>query len=76
MPFEFITNLKVGTWTQIDKNWLKRLRKHLSHADNSAIKQIRLIRCIGRCDLYEASGEYEDENDRLLHQIYTTKGET
>jgi hypothetical protein len=26
MPFEFINNLKVGTWTRVDPSWLKRLQ--------------------------------------------------
>jgi hypothetical protein len=39
MPFEFISNLKVGTWTRVDPSWLRRLQKFLSHADNHAIKR-------------------------------------
>ena len=43
MPFDFIRSLKVGTWTPIDKNWLKKLHKHLMQADNNSIKQVRFI---------------------------------
>jgi len=46
MPFEFIRNLKVGIWTNIERNWLKRLQKHLAQAENNLIKQVRLIRKI------------------------------
>ena len=31
MPFEFIRNSKVGIWTKIERNWMKRLQKHLGH---------------------------------------------
>ena len=63
MPFEFISNLKVGTWTHMDKNWLGRLNKHLTQADNNAIKHIRFVRCISLTLLYDGSREYEDADD-------------
>ncbi len=43
MDFDFIRNLKVGSWTRLDANWLRRLQKFLTLADNHAIKQIRFI---------------------------------
>ena len=46
MPFEFIRNLKNGIWTNIERNWLKRLQKHLAQAENNSIKQVRFIRKI------------------------------
>ncbi len=63
MPFEFISNLKVGTWTRMDPSWLRRLQKFLSHADNHAIKRIRFVRRINSTKLYAESQEYEDEID-------------
>ncbi len=63
MPFEFISNLKVGTWTRVDPSWLRKLQKFLSHADNHAIKQIRFVRRINSTMLYAESQEYGDEND-------------
>ena len=41
MPFEFIRNLKVGIWTKIERNWMKRLQKHLGQAENNTIIQVR-----------------------------------
>ena len=38
MPFEFISKLKVGTWTRVDQSWIMRLHKFLTQADNYAIK--------------------------------------
>ncbi len=72
---EFISNLKVGSWTRLDTRWLGRLHKHLTQADNHAIKQIRLVRIINRTMLYAESQEYEDENDRILYEVFTTKGD-
>ena len=46
MPFEFISKLKVGTWTRVDQSWLRRLHTFLTQADNHAIKQIRFVRRI------------------------------
>ena len=63
MPFEFISNLKVGAWTCIDNNWLRRLNKYLTHADNHAIKQIGFVQKISLTLLYDGSQEYENEND-------------
>ncbi len=34
MPFEFIRKLKVGIWTNIERDWLMRLHKHLTQAEN------------------------------------------
>jgi hypothetical protein len=50
----------VGTWTPVDRAWLKKLHNHLSQADNNSIKQVRFIRRIltGK----NGSREYEDEN--------------
>ncbi len=72
MPFEIISNLKVGTWTRVDPSWLRRLQKFLSHADNRAIKQIRFVWRINSTMLYAESQEYEDENDRILYEVFTT----
>jgi hypothetical protein len=46
MPFEFIRNLKVGIWTNIERNWMKRLQKHLAQAEKNTINQVRFIRKI------------------------------
>jgi hypothetical protein len=72
MPFEFINSLKVGTWTPIDKNWLKKLHKHLGQADNNSIKQVRFIQRIltGK----NGSLEYEHENEKYIYKIFTPKG--
>jgi hypothetical protein len=63
MPFDFINVLKDKKWTHIDKKWLAKLTKHLKEAQSSNIKQIRLIRHIGRLDIYENSREYESKDD-------------
>jgi hypothetical protein len=52
MPFDFIDGLKEKDWTAIDKIWLQKLSKHLKHAQSTTIKQIRLIRHIGRDCFY------------------------
>ena len=72
MPFEFINSLKVGTWTPIDRSWLKKLHNHLSQADNNSIKQVRFIRRIltGK----NGSREYADENEKYIFKIFTPKG--
>ena len=77
MPFEFISNLKVGAWTCIDNNWLRRLNKYLTHADNHAIKQIGFVQKISLTLLYDGSQEYENENDQFqfLYQVFTTKSD-
>ncbi len=72
MPFEFISNLKVGTWTRLDPSWLRRLQKFLTNADNHVIKQIRFVRTINRTMMYAESQEYEDENDQI-HMKYFQK---
>ncbi len=66
MPFEFISKLKVGTWTRVDPSWMRRLHKFLSHADNHAIKQIRFARRINKTMLYAVSQEYGDEYDQIF----------
>jgi hypothetical protein len=75
MPFEFISDLVVRIWTHVDPSWLRRLQKFLSHADNHAIKQIRFVRRINSTMLYlyAESQEYDDENDRILYEVFTTK---
>ena len=75
MPFEFIRTLKVGTWTPIDRNWLQRLHKHLRQADTNSIKQVRLIRRIVTNNWKKGPREYEDDHEKYLYKIYTTKGE-
>ena len=75
MPFEFISKLKVGTWTRVDPNWLTRLHKFLTQADNHAIKQIRFVRRIYRTTLYAESQEDENENDRFLYEVFPSKGD-
>jgi hypothetical protein len=75
MPFDFISKLKVGTWTRVDLSWMRRLHKFLSHADNHAIKQIRFARRINSTMLYAESQEYGDENDRILYEVFTSKGD-
>ena len=67
MPFEFIRKLKVGTWTPIDRNWLQRLHKHLTQADNNSIKQVRFIQRINT-----DTGRKDHENMRTnTKNIYT-----
>jgi hypothetical protein len=73
MNFEFISNLKVVSWTRLDVNRLRRLQKFLTLADNHAIKQIRFVRIINRTMLYAESQEYENENDRILYEVFPTK---
>ena len=51
------------------------MNKHLTQADNNAMKQIRFIRHISLTMLCEGLREYEDADDRFLHQLYTTKGD-
>jgi hypothetical protein len=58
MPYEFIDGLK-KTWKAIDNIWLQKLSTHLSKAQSTTIKQIRLIRHIGRDDFYNHLSEYE-----------------
>ena len=75
MNFEFISNLKVGTWTCLDQSWLRRLHTFLTHADNHAIKQIGFVRKISLTLLYDGSQEYENKNDHFLYEVFTTKGD-
>ncbi len=63
MPFEFIYGLKEKTWKAIDKTWLQKLTNNLKHTQSSTIKQIRLIRHIGRDDFYKQSTEYEIDDE-------------
>ena len=76
MPFEFIRNLKVGIWTNIERSWLKKLQKHLTQADNTSIIHVRFIRKIVRDNRMKESREYEDDHETYIFQIYTTKGDT
>jgi hypothetical protein len=69
MPFVFIDGLKDKKCTHIDKKWLARLMKHLKKAQSSNIQQIRLIRHIGRLDIYDNSREYEIEDDYYIHEV-------
>jgi hypothetical protein len=75
MPFEFIRKLKVGIWTNIERNWLKRLNKHLTQAENNSIKQVRLIRKIVTVNWMNESREYEDDHEKYIFKVYTTKGD-
>ncbi len=75
MPFEFICKLKVGTWTPIDRNWLQKLHKHLTQADNNSIKQVRFIQRIHTDNWKKGPREYEDEHEKYLYKINTPKGE-
>jgi hypothetical protein len=76
MPFEFIRNLKVGVWTNIERNWLTRLQKHLSQAENTSIKHVRFIRKIVTDNRMKESREYEDDHEKYIFKIYTTKGDS
>jgi len=76
MPFEFIRNLKVGVWTNIERNWLKRLQKHLPQAENTSIKEVRFIRKIVTDNRMKESQEYEDDHEKYIFKIFTTKGDT
>jgi hypothetical protein len=69
MPFYFINGLKDKNWTRIDHKWLARLLRHLKKAQSSNIKQIRLIRHIGRLDIYDNSREYEIEDDCYVYEV-------
>jgi hypothetical protein len=75
MPFEFIRKLKVGTWTPIDRNWLQKLHKHLTQADNNSIKHVRFIRRINTDNWKKGPREYEDEYEKYIYKIYTPKDE-
>ena len=75
MPFEFIRNLKNGIWTNIERNWLKRLQKHLTQAENNSIKQVRFIRKIVTDNWMKESREYEDDHEKYIFKVYTTKGD-
>jgi len=75
MPFEFIRNLKVGIWTNIERNWLKRLQKHFAQAENNSIEQVRFIRKIVTDNRMKESREYEDDHEKNIFKIYTTKGD-
>ena len=44
--------------------------KHLKHAQSTTIKQIRLIRHIGRDDFYNQSTEYENDDDCYIYEIF------
>jgi hypothetical protein len=72
MPFDFIDGLKEKDWTAIDKIWLQKLSKHLKHIQSTTIKQIRLIRHIGRDDFYNQSTEYENDDDCYIYVIFQT----
>ncbi len=72
MPFEFIDGLKEIDWTAVDKIWLQKMSKHLKHTPSTTIKQIRLIRHIGRNDFYNQSTEYENDNDCYIDEILQT----
>jgi len=76
MPFEFIRNLKVGVWTNIERHWLKRLQKHLAQAENNSIKQVRFIRKIVTDNRMKESREYEDDHKKYIFKIFTTKGDS
>jgi hypothetical protein len=69
MPFDFIDGLKDKKWTRIDQKWLARLMRHLKKAQSSNIKQIRIIRYIGRLDIYDNSREYEIEDDCYMYEV-------
>jgi hypothetical protein len=70
MPFDFINGLKDKKWTHIDKKWMVKLTKHLKKAQSSSIKQIRLIRHIGRFDIYKNLREYESKDDCYIYEIF------
>jgi hypothetical protein len=70
MPFGFINGLKDKKWICIDKNLLVKLMKQLKKAKSSNIKQIRLIRHIGRKGMYENLREYESEDDCYIYEIF------
>jgi hypothetical protein len=72
MPFEFIDGSKEKEWIAIDKIWLPKLSTHLRHAQSTTIKQIRLIRHIGRDEFYNQSTEYENDNDCYIYEIFQT----
>jgi hypothetical protein len=72
MPFQFIDGLKEKAWTAIDKIWLQKSSKHLKQAQSTTIKQIRLIRHIGRDNFYNQSTEYENDNDCYIYKIFQT----
>jgi len=76
MPFDFIRNLKVGVWTNIERNWLKRLHKHLAQAENNSIKQVKLIRKIVTDNRMKESREYEDDHEKYIFKILTAKGDS
>ncbi len=67
MPFEFIRKLKAGTWTPINRNWLQKLHKHLTQADNNSINHVRFIR-----RLLQTTGRKDHQNMRMnTKNIYT-----
>ncbi len=70
MPFELIDGLKEKTWKAIDQTWLQKLMKHLQQEESSTIKQIRLIRHIGRDDFYKQSTKYENDDDCYIYEIF------
>ncbi len=65
-----LNGLKDKKWTHIENKWLGKLMKHLKKAQSSNIKQIRLIRHIGRLDIYDNSREYEIEDDCHMYEIF------
>jgi len=68
--------LKVGVWTNIERIWLKRLQKHLAQAENTSIKQVRFIRKIVTDNRMKESREYEDDHEKYIFKIYTTKSDS
>jgi hypothetical protein len=70
MPFDFINGLKDKKWTCFEHKWLAKLMKHLKKGLSSNIKPIRLIRHIGRLDIYDNSREYGIEDDCHIYEIF------
>jgi hypothetical protein len=48
MPYQFVDNLKHGQFTPLDNQWLKNLNLILEKEKSNSIKQIRLVRLVGR----------------------------
>ncbi len=69
MPYQFVDNLKHGQFTPLDNQWLKNLNLILEKEKSNSIKQIRLVRLVGRNYFWNCSITFKNSYEDMMYKV-------
>jgi hypothetical protein len=76
MPYQFIVNLELGTFTPLDKFWLKNVTKFLKKAKLNSIKQLRLMRLSKTNYVGNQTTTFQNSNENVIYEAVTNTNDS